>query len=60
MKLRAVVHTHPPDPDYTSPAVEICVWRGERCVLVAEIDDELPFDERVEIASHLQELINQE
>lgn len=58
MKLRAMVHTHPPHPDYTSPSVEFSVWMGERCVLVAEVDSELDFDERVEIAARLQDIIN--
>lgn len=38
--------------------VELHVWMGDRCVLSTEIDDELPLEERVEIAIRIAEGIN--
>lgn len=41
-------------PDFA----ELEVWQGNRCVLAAEIDDELPAAARIKIANELARLIN--
>lgn len=48
------------DSDEVGKWVEFNIWRGDRCVCCAEMDDDLPFTEQLEIANAIAAAVNRD